>query len=110
MNSRDKGKRGERELAAWLTERGFPASRGAQHRGGPDSPDVLCPGLPLHFEVKRTETLRLHEAMAQALEDAGEGKVPVVAHRRSGGEWLAILRLEDLLSLLPAAEEKEAAL
>src|SRR5690625_302275 len=96
-NSRDKGARGERELAGWLTERGYPAHRGRQFHGGPDSPDVVCPSLPVHFEVKRTEKLRLHDAMAQAVDDAGE-KTPVVAHRRSRGEWLAVLKLSDLLA------------
>lgn len=97
---RNKGARGERELAEFLSQRGFPAERSCQRRGSPDSPDVLCPGLPLHFEVKRTEALRLHEALAQAVADAGGGKVPTVAHRRSHGEWLAVLRLSDLLELL----------
>lgn len=98
-NSRDKGARGERELAHWLTEHGYPARRGCQYQGGPESPDVVCPSLPVHFEVKRTEKLRLYDAMKQAMADAGDN-VPVVAHRRSRGEWLAILRLSDLLALV----------
>ena len=96
---RNKGARGERELAAWLTERGYPARRGRQYSGSPDSPDVVCPSLPFHFEVKRTERLRLHDAVSQAIADAGNN-VPVVAHRRNGGEWLAVLRLEDLITML----------
>ncbi|MCH8913896.1 MAG: hypothetical protein IIA33_10060 [Planctomycetes bacterium] len=39
------------------------------------------------------------QAMAQAIADAGD-KVPVVAHRRNRGEWLAVLRLEDLITML----------
>jgi len=96
---RNKGKRGERELAGVLTGLGHPARRGVQYSGTPDSPDVVCESLPFHFEVKRCERLRLHEAMNQAIGDAGEA-VPVVAHRRNGGEWLAVLRLTDLLRLL----------
>ena len=99
MNSRDKGERGERELAAYLSERGFPAQRGCQFKGSPDSPDVVCSGLPLHFEVKRCERLSVYDAYAQAVEDAGQ-KVPVVAHRRNGQAWLAILGMDDLLTLL----------
>jgi Holliday junction resolvase len=98
MNSRDKGKRGERELANWLEERGYAARRGQQHRGGEDSPDVICPDLPFHFEVKRTERLKLYEAMEQAIEDAGGG-IPVVAHRRNRGDWVGIVRLIDLIDL-----------
>ena len=97
--SRRKGAVGERELAAYLTDHGFPATRGRQHHGGSDAPDVRCPALPFHFEVKRTESLRLHEAMAQAVNDAGD-RMPVVAHRRNNGDWIAVLRLADLLRLM----------
>ena len=44
--SRNKGARGELELARLLRSEGFPATRGQQHRGGPGSPDVLCSSLP----------------------------------------------------------------
>lgn len=94
-NSLDKGARGERDLARWLSEHGHPAHRGRQYHGGPESPELVCPSLPLHFEVKRTERLRIHEAMTQAIADAGD-RVPGVAHRRSRGAWLAVLRLSDL--------------
>ena len=100
MNSRDKGKRGELELSHFLTDHGHPARRGQQFSGGPDSPDVICKSLPFHFEVKRTECLSLYPAMQQAANDAGEGSVPMVIHRRNRREWLAILRLDDLLELL----------
>ena len=63
---------------------------------------MICPTLPgLHFEVKRAERLRLHEAMQQAIEDAGD-KLPIVAHRRNRGDWLAIVRLSDLIKLMEA--------
>jgi Holliday junction resolvase len=97
MNSRRKGVRGELELAHWLVERGFDARRGQQFRGGDDSPDIIT-NLPYHIEVKRTERLQLYDAMEQAIRDSG-GDVPIVAHRRNRGEWLAIMRLEDLLAL-----------
>ena len=100
MNSRDKGKRGELELSHFLTDHGHPARRGQQFSGGPESPDVICKSLPFHIEVKRTESLSLYPAMQQAVNDAGEGSVPLVAHRRNKREWLAILRLDDLLELL----------
>ena len=97
--SRRKGAVGERELAAWLRERGYEARRGQQFSGSPESPDVVCSGVPFHFECKRTERIRLYDAIAQATADAGD-RIPVVAHRRNRGEWLAVLRLEDLIALL----------
>lgn len=99
VDSRAKGVRAERELARLLSDAGFPARRGQQRAGGADSPDVVCPTLPFHFEVKRTERLRIHEAMAQARRDA-DGQIPVVVHRRSREPWLAVIALEDLLQLL----------
>ena len=107
-NSRAKGCRGERELATWLTERGHPARRGQQFKGGADSPDVVCPSLAgLHFEVKRTERLRLHEAMQQAIDDTGPGMVPVVAYRASRKPWLAVMRLSDLMALIQSMQKDE---
>lgn len=103
VHSRNKGKRGELELAHYLTDHGFPAIRGQQHKGGAGSPDVICDTLPgIHLECKRVEKVALHDWLAQAKSDAGDKK-PVVAHRRSRSEWVAILPLEDLLKLIMGA-------
>ena len=104
-NSNRKGKAGELELAHFLTDNGHPARRGQQYRGGGDSPDVICETLPLHFEVKRVERLRLHEAMQQAIDDAGRGMVPVVAHKANRKPWLAVMRLSDLMALIQSMQE-----
>ncbi len=102
--SRRKGARGEVELARLLSAEGFDATRGRQHHGGPDAPDVRCPALPgVHFEAKRCERLRLYDALAQATSEAGD-RVPVVAHRRDHDEWIAVLRLTDLLAILRESE------
>lgn len=96
--SRDKGKRGERELASALREAGYDCRRGVQYHGGPDSPDVV--GLPgIHIECKRTERLRLYDALAQATADAGSDKLPVVMHRQNNAGWVVVQPLEDWLSL-----------
>jgi hypothetical protein len=99
INSRQKGAQAEREVAEWLRSQGVEARRGVQFSGGPGSPDVVH-GLPgVHLEVKRTEALRLHEALAQAANDAPEGHTPVVLHRKNRGRWVAILDAEDWLRL-----------
>lgn len=100
-NSCVKGKVGEREFAAVLREAGFAgAQRGQQHAGGADSPDVKCPELAhVHFEVKRVEAGNPYKWLEQAVRDAGK-KMPVVAHRKSRKEWIAILPMKDLLLLL----------
>lgn len=98
MNSREKGKRGELELSHFLTEHGFPARRGQQFSGSPESPDVICPSLPFHIECKRCERINIYAALEQAEGDADY--LAMVAHRRNGKPWLAILRLDDLLELV----------
>ena len=99
INSREKGKRGEREWAKVCTRHGFPAYRGQQHSGSPDSPDVVCPLLSdFHFEVKRVERFNVYDALAQARRDAGD-KTPVVVHRKNNCEWVAILPAENFFEM-----------
>ena len=98
--SRNKGKVGERELAHELTRvLGVAARRGVQFQGGPGSPDVIADIPGIHIECKRTERFRLYEALEQAVEDAG-ANVPVVLHRQNRQPWVAIIRLDDLPTLI----------
>lgn len=99
INSRAKGARGERELAAFLRERGWEARRGQQFSGSTDSPDVVCDLPGIHLECKRVEKGQLYDWLAQAQRDAGT-KVPLVVHKRNRKEWVAILTFEDFLNLL----------
>ena len=104
VRSRDKGARGERELAGVLREAGWPEARRGQQRSGLDQADVIGGPDGIHFEVKRVERLRPWAAYEQATEDAGAGEEPVVAFRRSQGPWLAIVDLRALLRLLAERE------
>lgn len=100
INSRQKGCRGERELADFLRQRGHDARRGQQFSGGTGSPDVVCATLPgVHIEVKRVEAGNPYVWLKQAIRDAGN-KMPLVAHRRNKEDWIAVVRLADLLPLL----------
>ena len=101
--SRQKGKRGERECAAELAELlGVTARRGVQYQGGPESPDVVLEGVPIHVECKRVEALNLYAAIEQAKKDALPGAVPVVWHRKNGRESVVILETSRLLDLAKA--------
>lgn len=96
--SRDKGKRGERELASKLREYGYDAKRGQQYCGANGDADVI--GLPgIHIECKRTERLSLYDAMAQAKADVRLGEMPVVMHRKNNSEWLVIQPLADWIEM-----------
>ena len=72
MNSREKGKRGERQWRDELRANGYCARRGQQFAGSAESPDVVCDELPwIHFEVKAVERLNVQDAMDQARHDCG---------------------------------------
>lgn len=97
--SRDKGKAGERELARILRDLGYDdCKRGQQYCGANGDADVI--GLPgIHIESKRTEALRLYDALSQSKSDAKEGEMPVVMHRKSRHEWVVIQPLSDWIEL-----------
>lgn len=108
INSRQKGAAAEREVANLLKSYGYEARRGQQFSGGGDSPDVVAPDFPFHIEVKRVENLSLYKAMAQAVRDSKDLSIPpLVIHRRSNEKWVAILHLEDLISLLPERQKTQ---
>ena len=101
--SRDKGKRGELELSHKLRDLGFEGChRAQQYCGSASSADIL--GLEhIHPECKRTEALRLYEAMAQAIRDSeGTNDLPAVFHRRSKHPWLVVMTLDDWAKLYRA--------
>lgn len=96
--SREKGKRGERELAAKLREHGYDASRGQQFCGINGNADVI--GLQgIHIECKRVEKLNLEDSMAQAIRDAREGELPCVMHRKNNHDWLVIMPFDDWIKM-----------
>ncbi len=100
IHSRNKGKRGERQWRDELRANGYPARRGQQFSGSPDSPDVICEELDwIHFEVKAVERLNIEDAMDQARRD-GVRKTPVVAHKRSRRGWLVTVEAETFFRLL----------
>lgn len=98
MNSRQKGARGERELANLLKTYGYDTRRGQQFSGLNGDADVV--GIEgLHIECKRVEKLNIDDALKQAIRDARDGEMPVVMHRRNKEEWKATLRLDDFLKM-----------
>lgn len=102
MNSRNKGKRGELEWAAFCRQQGYDVHRTQQFCGNTGEASD-CVGLPyIHQEVKRVERLNIEDAMAQAVRDAlaaGDGELPIVAHRKNRGEWFVTMRAEDWFAL-----------
>lgn len=98
MNSRDKGKRGELELAKKLKEYGYDTRRGQQYCGSNGDADVV--GLPgIHIECKRVEKLNLYDAMSQAVSDSKKDEMPAVFHRKNHCEWLVTMRFDDFMKM-----------
>lgn len=101
INSKQKGKVGEREIANILKGYGYDTRRGQQFSGLQGDADVV--GLPyIHIEVKRNERLNVQEAMEQSKRDAREGEMPTVMHRRNRTEWLVTMPLTGWMKLYQA--------
>tara|TARA_B100000029_G_scaffold166576_1_gene162785 strand:- start:2406 stop:2768 length:363 start_codon:yes stop_codon:yes gene_type:complete len=100
IDSREKGKSGEREAAAILSELfGVPVRRSQQYSGAAGDADLV--GLPgVHVEVKRRERGNVANWIEQAMGDAVMERVPLVVHRQNGRPWLATCCLEDLPDLV----------
>lgn len=96
-DTRAKGIRFEREVAAAFTDAGF-AVRGLESGG--DHLIIAKNGVVLSSECKRQERLRLPEWWTQCVTDAPAGTTPVLTIRQSRGEMLSVLRTADLLRLL----------
>lgn len=106
INSRRKGAAGERELANKLKDCGYEARRGQQFCGKNGDADVL--GIPgIHIECKRVEKLNLEKAMNQSINDAREGEIPTVFHRKNRMEWLVTLRMKDFMTLIKFIDLEE---
>jgi Holliday junction resolvase len=103
VNSRDKGKRGEREWAEFLRDYfGLQARRGVQYSGGPLSPDVVGGWRGTHPEVKFTQSFQPDKWIEQAERDAANGTIPYVAYRANRKPWLVIVKAEDLVNFVEA--------
>ena len=112
MNSREKGKRGERELAEFLRAFGYDARRGQQFSGANGDADVV--GLPgIHIECKRVEKQAINDWLDQAISDGfaemiarEEIIIPVVFHRQNKdakkpvkGQWKVTMLAEDFMKI-----------
>jgi Holliday junction resolvase len=103
INSIQKGKQAEREVAHLLNSFGFEARRGQQFSGGGDSPDVVS-DLGLHIEVKRVEAFNLYKAVDQAKRDCGSTEYTVF-HRKSNREWIVAMDANTFLAMMKHYKE-----
>ena len=100
MNSKEKGKRYERELAAQIKAFGYDARRTAQYCGNTgEAADVI--GLNgIHIEAKHQERIQIYDWMSQAINDSAKsGNKPAVFFRKNHCETLVCMRLNDWMDL-----------
>jgi Holliday junction resolvase len=98
INSKQKGKQGELELAHKLEEYGYTTRRSVQYNGKDGQADVI--GLPnIHIECKRVEKLNIYDAIDQAKRDAKSGDFPTVFHRKNRCNWLVTMELDDFMKI-----------
>ena len=107
INSRNKGKRGELELAKILKLYGYETRRGQQYSGANGDADVE--GLiDVHIECKRVEKLNLYKAMEQSKRDASvNNEIPTVFHRKNNKTWLVTMELADWIDFYNAYEKEK---
>lgn len=105
--SRDKGKRGELELAHLFTAEGYPALRGGfmqVRHGGGEGADCLVPSLPwLHIECKRYKTFmgaKLRAALEQAERDRKANTIASVFHREDNAKWYVTMEAVEFLRIV----------
>ena len=98
---REKGKRGEREVANIFTAAGIAARRTApmQSQNGAPEADVEVALPNTHLEVKRQETIKIEAWCRQAEAEAPPGASAVVVWRRSNQPWRVTLSLDDYIEL-----------
>lgn len=112
VNSKQKGARFERELAARFRDYGYTESRRtAQYCGNTgDASDVI--GLPgLHIEAKHQEKMHLYDWFEQAKRDAkagGQNALPAVFHKKNYAEILVTMGFDDFMQIYREWEAGES--
>lgn len=98
INSREKGKRGERHIAGLFRENGYDVRRGQQFSGANGDADIVgAPGI--HAEVKFVQALNISKAMEQAIRDAREGEKPTVFHKKDREPVMVTMLFNDWIEL-----------
>lgn len=91
-SSRRKGVEGEQAVARAFREAGFRVESLQRNEAG--NCDLIV-GDRFYIDTKRAETWKMHQWLEQVQAQTPAGSVPVLAMRRSRGEWWVTLRLAD---------------
>lgn len=102
INSKSKGKRGERYVVNKFKDRGYQCNRTAQFKGNTGRADDIEGIDYIHVEVKFVEKLNMENAMKQAIRDSKESDrkaFPTVFSKKNNEELLVTMRFEDWINL-----------
>lgn len=104
INSREKGRKGEIEFIKRHLLPYWPGCKRNLDQFGDDKRDcVEVAGI--HFQIKRTESLRVWAAIEQAETEARDHDLPVVAFRRNRSKWYCIVEADEMVALLRLREQ-----
>jgi hypothetical protein len=104
LNSRAKGKKGEQEfINSYLRPYWPDACRNIDQFGADKNDCYNVAGV--HWQIKRTETFRVWDALAQAETEAAPVDLPIVAFRRNRSKWYCVLEAAELVALLRMRED-----
>lgn len=104
INSRAKGGRVERELVAWLKERGIASAERTAQRCGKGGPSDVVAKVELpsfHIEVKGTAGANLSKStildwLDQIKRDCVVEQIPIIFHKANGKDWTALITADTL--------------
>lgn len=102
-NGKQKGKRGELEVAHLMIDAGFDARRGQQFKGTEDSPDVIHDMTGFGIEVKYVENYsvnQLYTALDKQQEDGPEDEDALLFYRRNNKEWIVVMDAVRFLAIM----------
>lgn len=105
MNSKNKGKQGERALVKKLKEYGYDVRRSQQYAGINGDADVVgIDGIHIECKYRKNGHGETYDWLEQAMRDSKDGDMPVVMHKKvskeyRGNPWLVTLALDDFMKL-----------
>ena len=101
VNGKQKGKKGELEVAKIFKDNGFKNTRRSQQYSGDKKegdPDIK--GVDgLHIEVKRREKLNIENAIKQVKKDKKDDDIGIIVHRKNREDYKVTLSVDDFFKI-----------
>ena len=99
-SQRDKGKRGERAVAGFLTDAGWPTRRSVQFNGRDPNAvsDLIVDGLPqLAIEVKFRQAWAVDRWLQRQKDECRDGQLPMLFCKKNNEPLVIALYAEDFV-------------